>query len=89
MVALWLAGFRVADVRDLNADTQELIDLVGSAINVSPVSCFEGIPPRYAQRPDAYILGVVADSRDRLEEVIRSTGREPLFVTRVRTACVD
>lgn len=89
LVALWLAGFRVANVRALSADTQEFMDLVGSAIDVAPVSCFDGLPPRYARRPNAYILGVIADSRDRLEEVIRSTGREPLFVAWVRTMCID
>lgn len=90
-VVLWFAGFRVAAHPDaLDADTQEFMDLVGTAIDVAQVRCFVGgLPARYARNQNAYILGVIADSRERLDEVIRSTGREPLFARRVRTVCWD
>jgi hypothetical protein len=86
----WLAVFRVErDPEELEADTQEFLELVGHFIFVGPVSCFEGLPAGYASPGDAYALAVVAETEQELEHAIGLTGREPLFRRRVTSWCVD
>lgn len=86
---VWLAGFRVAeDPAALDADTQEFLDLVGGAINVGPLACFDGLPAEF-EASSAYVLAVQANSREELERLIDLTGRDPIFVVNVMTMCVD
>lgn len=86
----WLAVFRVEnDPEELEADTQEFLELVGGFIFVGPVSCFEGLPAGYAAPGDAYALAVVAETEQQLEHAIGLTGREPLFRRQVTAWCVD
>jgi len=86
----WLAVFRVVkDPEELEADTQEFLELVGGFIFVGPVSCFEGLPAGYASPGDAYALAVVAETEQELEHAIGLTGREPLFRRQVVSWCVD
>jgi len=87
-VRVWLAALRIAaDPNDLDADTQELLDLVDKALVVSPVQCFEGLPDDVA-KGGGYVLGVTSDGRAELDRVVAKTGREPLFVVQVRDFCV-
>lgn len=85
--SIWIAGLRVApDPNDLDAETQEVKDAVGPAIAVAPIACFGGAPVEY-QRSD-YLLGVVAETRSAVEDLLRTLGREPLFVAEVMDLCV-
>ena len=85
--SIWIAGLRVADdPNELDAETQEVKEAVGAAIAVAPVACFGGVPPAY--EASAYVLGVVADSRQGVEDLLATLGREPLFVAQVVDLCV-
>jgi hypothetical protein len=88
-VRVWLAALRIeADPNDLDADTQELIATVPSALVVAPLMCFKGLPEDVAGE-DAYLLGLESESRSELDRVVAETGRDPLFVVRVRDFCLD
>ncbi len=88
--AVWLAGLRVeADSEDLNADTQKILEAAGTAIFTGPVSCFDSVPAEFVPAPDAYVLGLVAPSREELEVAVDRVGREPIFVVQVTNTCVD
>jgi hypothetical protein len=84
---MWVAIFDVAsDPNELDADTQELIDLVGQAILVSPGGCLGGLPSHVAGAGD-YVLGVRADSQGELEEIVETAGRTPLISVQVQDLC--
>ena len=84
---MWVAVFDVAsDPNDLDAETGELVDLVGQATLVSPAGCLGGLPPHVARAGD-YVLGVWADSQSELEEIVAATGRTPLISVEVRDLC--
>ena len=87
-VETWIAVFRTeADPRDLSADTAQVLAIVGGAIAVSPVACFEGLP---ADLPlDSYLLGVVAPTKDALDEIVSEVDRAVIFEGQVRTMCLD
>jgi len=88
-VTVWLAGLRTAeDPNDLDDDTQELLAIVPSALVVSPVMCFRDLPEALAEQSD-YVLGLISESRSELDREVAKTGREPLFVVRVRDYCLD
>jgi hypothetical protein len=84
----WIAVFRTeADPRDMREDTAVVVSIVGGSIVVSPVACFEGLP---ADLPlDAYLLGVVAPTKDALDEIVADVDRTAIFVGQVRTMCLD
>jgi len=87
VVSEWIAVFRaVADVAKLDADTAELKDAVDGAIVVSPVNCFEGLP---IDDPGAYVLGVVAPTKEQLDALVDLADRLAIFEGRVRTMCLD
>jgi hypothetical protein len=84
---MWVAIFDVAsDPNELDADAQELMDVVGQAILVSPGGCLGGLPLRVAA-PGDYVLGVRADSQGELEEIVETTGRTPLISVQVQDLC--
>ena len=88
-VTVWLAALRIeADSNDLNADTQELLATVPSALVVAPLVCFKGLPEDVAGQ-DAYVLGLESESMAELDRVVAETGRDPLFVVHVRDFCID
>jgi hypothetical protein len=88
-VTVWLAGLRIeADPNDLDADTQELLATVPSSLVVAPLMCFKGLPEDVPGE-DAYLLGLESESRTELDRVLAETGRDPLFIVRVRDFCVD
>ena len=87
-VTEWLGVFQVAaDVNNLDADTQAVKAVVDGSIVVSPVACFEGSPSAYA--PDSYVLGVVAPTRQALDDLLAKVGRSVIFEGQVRTTCLD
>ena len=88
IVSELLAVFRTAsDVRELDADTAAVKEIVGGAIVVSPVNCFDGLP---VDDPETtYVLGVVAPSREQLDALVDRVGRPTIFAGYVRTMCLD
>jgi hypothetical protein len=88
VVTEWLAVFRtVDDVKELEADTADVKAIVGGAIVVSPVNCFEGMT---IDDPGAtYILGVVAPTDHELGRLVDEVGRATIFEGEVRTMCID
>lgn len=88
VVTEWLAVFRTAtDVQALDADTAAVKAIVGGAIVVSPVNCFEGLT--VDDPGTTYVLGVVAPSKEQLDALVERVGRTAVFVGRVRTMCLD
>lgn len=88
-VMVWLAALRIeADPNDLDTDTQELLATVPSALVVAPLMCFKGLPENVPGE-DAYLLGLESESRTELDRLVAETGRDPLFVVRVRDFCLD
>jgi hypothetical protein len=87
-VEKWIAVFRTEDdPRDMGEDADDVLAVVGGAIVVSPAACFEGLP---ADIPlDAYVLGVVAPTKDALDEIVAEVHREVIFEGQVRTMCLD
>jgi hypothetical protein len=84
----WIAVFRTeADPHDMDADTADVLAVVGGAIVVSPVACFEGLPAELA--PGSYLLGVVAPTKDALDEIVVEVDRTVIFEGQVRTMCLD
>ena len=84
----WLAVLRSeADVDALDADTSAVIAVVDGSIVVSPVACFDGLPASF--EPGAYLLGVAADSRELLDQLLKKVDRPTIFEGQVRTMCLD
>ena len=87
-VEKWIAVFRTeADPHDMSDDTADVLAIVGGSIAVSPVACFEGLPADF--HLDDYLLGVVAPTKDTLDQVVARVGRTPIFEGQVRTMCLD
>ena len=88
VVTEWLAVFRTAsDVQELDEDTTEVKAIVGGAIVVSPVNCFEGLP--VDDPGTTYVLGVVAPSKEQLDALVDQVDRPTVFEGEVRTMCLD
>jgi hypothetical protein len=88
VVTEWLAVFRTAtDVQELGADTRTVKAIVGGAIVVSPVNCFDGLS--VDDPGTTYVLGVVAPTREQLDVLVEQVDRPAVFVGRVRTMCLD
>ena len=85
--ARWLAAIEVAPrADDLDALTLRVRDLLGPALVVSPVSCFEGLPARAG---DGYVIGAVAHSREVVERLVGDAGEPVLFTASVTILCTD
>jgi hypothetical protein len=85
--ARWLGVIEVASrADDLDATTQRVRDLLGPALVVSPVSCFEGLPERAG---DGYVIGAVAGSREEAELLVEQAGEPVLFTASVTIVCTD
>lgn len=84
----WLVVLRAADdpagVRD---DAAALAGVLGGAIQVSPGSCFTGIPARFGG--DRYILGATGGSKAEVDGLAANAHIEPLFEGHVQVVCVD
>lgn len=87
-VEKWIAVLRTeADPRDMSGDTARVLAVVGGAIVVSPVACFEGLPADL--QLDSYLLGVVAPTKEGLDEIVSEVDRAVIFEGQVRTMCLD
>lgn len=87
-VEKWIAVFRTeADPRDMSEDTADVLSIADGSIVVSPAACFEGLPTGIAL--DSYLLGVVAPTKDALDEIVAKVDRTVIFEGQVRTMCLD
>ena len=87
-VTEWLGVLRTEAVVDtLDDDTAAVKAIVHGSIVVSPVACFDGLPASF--EPDVYVLGVVAPTRQELDQLLSQVGRSTIFEGQVRTMCLD
>ena len=83
----WLAAVEVAPwADDLDAATQRLREPLGEALVVSPVDCFEGLPPEAGQ---GYVIGALAVSSEAAEGLVAEAGEPLLFIAPVTIVCPD
>jgi len=83
----WLAAVEVAQrADDLDAATQRLREPLGQALVVSPVDCFQGLPP---EAGDGYVIGALAASSEAAEEIVAEAGEPLLFSASVTIVCPD
>jgi hypothetical protein len=84
----WIAVFRTeADPHNMSEDTADVLAIVGGSIVVSPAACFEDLPTDIPL--DSYVLGVVATTKDALDEIVVQVDRTVIFEGQVRTMCLD
>ena len=87
-VSTWLVVLRVApDPAGVRDEATALAAVLGGAIQVSPGSCFTGIPARFGG--DRYILGATGASRAEVDGYAADAQIEPLFEGLVQQVCVD
>ena len=83
----WLAAVDVAPrADDLDAATERLMQPLGAALVVSPVSCFEGLPTKAG---DGYVIGAVGESRSEVERLVTDAGEQVMFTASVTILCTD
>ncbi len=83
----WIGVIEVAtDPNDLDALTQRMLDPLGSALIVSPVDCFQGLPDGVR---DGYLIGAVGDARPEVERLVKEAGEEVAFSAHVTNVCTD
>lgn len=71
---------------DLDVATAMLRDALGPALVVSPVDCFEGLPP---EARDGYLIGAVAEDPAAAARLVRGAGGSVSFTASVTILCVD
>lgn len=84
----WVAVFRVAEVEELEDETQELLRLVPKNIAIAPIICWVGLREKLSNAK-GYVSAVVAESREELDRVVEKVGREPILEGEFPTMCVD
>jgi hypothetical protein len=91
LIREWVAVFRVADARDLQKETDELLRLVPHNIAIAPIGCWVGVPEKLGnpEGDSVYVAAVVAESREELQRVVEKVGREPILVGEFPAMCVD
>ena len=57
------------------------------ALVVSPVDCFEGLPPEAGD--DGYVIGALAGSEAEAKAMIEDAGEGALFTVNVTIVCPD
>ena len=83
----WLAAVDVAPrADDLDAATERLMQPLGAALVVSPVSCFEGLPTTAG---DGYVIGAVGESQSEVEQLVIDAGEPVMFTASVTILCTD
>lgn len=85
----WVAVFRVAEVEELDEETQELFRLVPRNIAISPIFCWVGLPEKLGnpEGESVYVSAVVAESRQALDRVVEKVGREPILLGEFPAMC--
>jgi hypothetical protein len=87
-VTEWLGVLRIEKiVARLNDDTAAVRAIVDGAIVASPVACFDGLPVSF--EPDSYLLGVIALTKEELDQLVERIGLPTIFEGQVRTMCLD
>ena len=87
-VTEWLAVLRTeSDARLLNDDTAAVKEIIDGSIVVSPAACFEGMPASIDASD--YLLGVVAPTRQGVDQLLAKLDRPTIFEGEVRTMCLD
>jgi hypothetical protein len=85
---VWIAVFRTAeDPNDLDAASRDLMTRAGTAVVVAPEGCFGGLRGEGDIGAGDYVLGVMAGSRDDLEQAVERAGEEPVVTARVEDLC--
>ena len=85
---VWIAVFRTAeDPNDLDAASRDLMTRAGTAVVVAPEGCFGGLRGEGDIGAGDYVLGVMAGSRDDLEQAVERAGDEPVVTARVEELC--
>lgn len=89
---MWVAVLDVADApgslsAGRGAIVRELGDALEGAVVVSPVSCFDGLPPD--ETGDSYVLAIQQSSRAEVRALASQTSAEPRFVGPVHLLCTD
>jgi hypothetical protein len=83
----WIAVVEVAPrADDLDTATERLREPLGTALVVSPVDCFEGLP---AEAGEGYVIGALAGSSEEAERLVAGAGEPVLFTASVTILCVD
>jgi hypothetical protein len=84
----WLAAVEVAPrADDLDQATTRLSDALGPALVVSPIDCFDGLPPEAGD--DGYVIGALTDSAAEAERLVDEAGEQALFTASVTILCTD
>lgn len=85
----WVAVFRVAELEQLEEETQELLRLVPRNIAISPIGCWVGLREKLGNPSgeSVYVSAVVAESREELELVVQKVGREPMLTGQFPLMC--
>ncbi len=89
---MWVAVLAVADApgtlsEGREAIVRELGDALEGAVVISPVACFEGLPPD--ETGDSYVLAIQQSSRAEVRALASQTSKEPRFVGPVHLICTD
>jgi hypothetical protein len=83
----WLAVFETArDPNRLDALTKKLVDDFGRATVTTPAFCFH-LPASAGIAPDAYVVGLIAATRQELSDKVGEAGLEPAFIGNVHDTC--
>jgi hypothetical protein len=79
----------VAEVDELDEETQEFMRLVPENIAISPVGCWVGLPEELGnpQGDNPYAAAIVAESREELDGAIQMLDREPVLVGEFPAMC--
>ncbi len=86
--AVWLAGLkRASDPNSLDGMYARLQPVLDAALEVSPGTCFSGIPAPFDG--PAYLVVVVAGSKAELDQLVAKAGEHPLFESKATVMCLD
>ena len=85
----WVAVFRVAEVDQLDEETQKFMRLVPHNIAISPIGCWVGLPERLGnpQGESLYVAALWAESRKELERAVEKVGRKPILMGEFPAMC--
>lgn len=86
----WVAVFRVAELDQLDEETEEFMRLVPDNIAISPISCWVGLPERLGRPQEEnlpYVAALWAESRKALERAVEKVGRKPILIGEFPAMC--
>lgn len=84
----WVAVFDTArDPNDLEQEQAGLLERVEGAILVAPAGCHEGLPKALKVDDGTYVLGVVALTKQQMEQAVDRAERDPIFRGQLTLLC--